>query len=339
MNTIKFDISNYLESKTFNIDNVTYKDKKVLSMNKAELTRLCKDFNFTTFLTTSFSQNKLNKGFKKYNHFKIGISLAPYEIFSKEFNINKWNKDILNYLKYNGLDKVIATICNDATTECKKNCVIWNSGNPAYINGKQNAMVNRKEFLFINRILFLAVYIRYIELYTSYCINNHYLLSIRKNIASDIAYEKIKIVYKNKVNTFSNIAYDLTQKTKMTNDNDIKDLKNYDYTKKVNRISSNKYKLVYSVNSFDNDKTLMAIKNKQSLAIIFNIGMNKELPKKYTVNNRVFKVIDADKNDYLGITNEQVIFGLRFKYKARDNKQTRLNKLNKAILNGFCRIA
>ena len=65
----------------------------------------------------------------------------------------------------------------------------------------------------------------------------------------------------------------------------------------------------------------------------------QELPKKYTVNNRVFKVIDADKNDYLGITNEQVIFGLRFKYKARDNKQTRLNKLNKAILNGFCRIA
>ena len=54
MNTIKFDISDYLESKTFNIDNVTYKGKKVLSMNKAELTRLCKDFNFTTFLTTPF---------------------------------------------------------------------------------------------------------------------------------------------------------------------------------------------------------------------------------------------------------------------------------------------
>ena len=78
MNTIKFDISNYLESKTFNIDNVMYKGKKVLSMNKAELTRLCKDFNFTTFLTTSFSQNKLNKGFNILHLLHLHLLIPLY---------------------------------------------------------------------------------------------------------------------------------------------------------------------------------------------------------------------------------------------------------------------
>ena len=106
----------------------------------------------------------------------------------------------------------------------------------------------------------------------------------------------------------------------MTNDNDIKDLKNYDYTKKVNRVSSNKYKLVYSVNSFDNDKTLMAIKNKQSLAIIFNIGINKELPKKYIVNNKTFKVIDADKSDVRFKDPRNIIAGLYAKGRARYDK-------------------
>jgi hypothetical protein len=36
---------------------------------------------------------------------------------------------------------------------------------------------------------------------------------------------------------------------------------------------------------------------------------------------------------------EQVIHGLRFKTNKLDNKEKRLAKMNKAILNGFVRIA
>lgn len=299
---------------TYNLDNVIYNNKKVLHMNKAELVRICKDYNFSSFLTLSQNQVKLKKNLKELNIFTIGMSLAPYSLGNK-------------------LD-----ICLNASLECKKNCVIWNSGNPAYIDAKQNAMIKRKDLLKDNPSLFLAIFLRYIELYTSYCISKNLLLSIRFNIASDIEYENINIVYKNNTNSFSNIADSLIQKTKMNKKLKFK-LSAYDYTKNFNRKDNPKYKIVYSVNDNDNTKIEKAIKNKLSLAMVFDTKRNKPLPKTYTINNKVFKVIDGDLHDYLPLQQKQVIIGLRFKYNAKDNKQKRENKLNKAILQGFVKIA
>jgi hypothetical protein len=118
------------------------------------------------------------------------------------------------------------------------------------------------------------------------------------------------------------------------------DLKPYDYTKDYNRIELDYYKLVYSVNSYDNDNTLKAINNGMSLAMVFDItNPNIPLPKTYKVNGIKLKVIDTDKIDYLPLIKEQVIHGLRFKTNRLDNKEKRLAKMNKAILNGFVRIA
>ena len=50
-------------------------------------------------------------------------------------------------------------------------------------------------------------------------------------------------------------------------------------------------------------------------------------------------MIDGDLHDYLPLQKEQVIFGLRWKVNRKDNIKTRIAKKNKAILNGFCRIA
>jgi hypothetical protein len=334
---IKLDINKYLTSKTFNLDNVTYNNIKVLHMNLNQLKNICKDFGFTIFLSESKSQTKLAKNLKELNMYSIGIAIAPYELI-KDFNNNDYHSDILDYLNYNGLDKIITTVCNNATTSCKKNCVIFYSGNPAYIDAKQKAMLNRKKLLLNNPMLFLAMYLRYIELKTIYCIKNNLLLSIRFNISSDIEYENIKIVYKNKVNTFSNIANNLIQKTKKTSDKDII-LKNYDYTKNFNRIANKYYKFVYSVSDNDINKTKIAINNGLSLAMVFDTKRNKDLPKTYKVNNKIFKVIDGDLHDYLPQHKEQCIIGLRFKYKAKDKKEKRLIELNKAILNGFVKIA
>ena len=334
---IKLDINKYLQSKTFNLDNITYNNIKVLHMNLNQLKNICKDYGFTTFLSESKSQAKLAKNLKELNMYSIGTAIAPYELI-KDFNNNDYHKDILNYLNYNGLDKIITTVCKNATVSCKKNCVIFYSGNPAYIDAKQKAMIKRKHLLLNNPMLFLAMYLRYIELKVNYCIKNNLLLSIRFNISSDIEYENINIVYKNKVNTFSNIANNLIQKTKIDNDKDII-LKNYDYTKNFNRIANKNYKFVYSVSDNDTNKTKIAIDNGLSLAMVFDTKKNKPLPKNYTVNNITFKVIDGDLHDYLPQHKEQCIIGLRFKYKAKDKKEKRLIELNKAILNGFVKIA
>ena len=334
---IKLDINKYLTSRTFNLDTITYNNIKVLNMNLNQLKNICKDYGFTIFLSESKSQAKLAKNLKELNMYSIGIAIAPYELI-KDFNNNNYHKDILDYLNYNGLDKIIVTVCNNATISCKTNCVIFYSGNPAYIDAKQKAMIKRKHLLLNNPMLFLAMYLRYIELKVNYCIKNNLLLSIRFNISSDIEYENIHVIYKNKVNTFSNIANDLIQKTKKTNDKDII-LKNYDYTKNFNRIANKNYKFVYSVSDNDINKTKIAINNGLSLAMVFDTKKNKPLPKNYTVNNITFKVIDGDLHDYLPQHKEQCIIGLRFKYKAKDKKDKRLIELNKAILNGFVKIA
>ena len=334
---IKLDINKYLTSKTFNLDNVTYNNIKVLDMNLNQLKNICKDYGFTTFLSESKSQTKLAKNLKELNMYSIGIAIAPYELI-KDFNNNDYHSDILDYLKYNGMDKIITTVCNNATISCKSNCVIFYSGNPAYIDAKQKAMLKRKKLLLNNPMLFLAMYIRYIQLKANYCLRNNLLLSIRFNISSDIEYENINIVYNNKVNTFSNIANEIIQQTKIDNDKDII-LKNYDYTKNFNRIANKDYKFVYSVSDNDTNKTKIAINNGLSLAMVFNTKRNKDLPKTYKVNNKIFKVIDGDLHDYLPQHKEQCIIGLRFKYKAKDKKEKRLIELNKAILNGFVKIA
>ena len=114
----------------------------------------------------------------------------------------------------------------------------------------------------------------------------------------------------------------------------------YDYTKDYTRKELEYYKLVYSVNGFDDSKTLQAINNGLSLAMVFNItNQNIPLPKKYKVNGITFDVIDTDKLDYLPFIKHQVIHGLRFKVNKKDNKDKRIAKMNKAILSGFVRIA
>ena len=67
--------------------------------------------------------------------------------------------------------------------------------------------------------------------------------------------------------------------------------------------------------------------------------INKPLPKTYKINGIDIKMVDGDLHDYLPLQNDQVIFGLRWKVNRKDNLKTRIAKKNKAILNGFCRIA
>ena len=347
---IKLDINKYLTSKTFNLDNVNYYDTKenryikVLSMNKAQLKRICNSYGFTSFLSTSNSQLKLSKNLKELNVHTIGMSFLPHSLFNKEFDNNKLSKDIINYLckslniPFNTImnEKIIIDLCNNASKDCRINCIsVTGKG---MFNCVYNARLKRKELLYNNPILFIAMYIRYALLELEYCLKHKRLLSNRFNILSDVIIENINVIYKGNEINIAKLLYNICQKS-ITKEIEF-DLMPYDYTKDYTRKELEYYKLVYSVNGFDDSKTLQAINNGLSLAMVFNItNQNIPLPKKYKVNGITFDVIDTDKIDYLPLITKQVIHGLRFKTNKLDNKDKRIAKMNKAILSGFVRIA
>ena len=344
MNTIKLDINEYLKDKTFNIDNITYKGIRVLDMNKNQLINICKDYNFTNLLTTSNQQLKLSKNKKELNIYTIGIMFLPFTLFNKEFDITKIDKDIIKFIcKKNNIPfnvianyKIVLDLCSNSTKDCRINCIKFTG--KGMFNNVEKARLHRKELLLNDIKLFFAMYIRYNELELIYCLKNKLLLTNRFNILSDINIESFNVIYKDKKVNFAKLLNNFS-KNSITNEIDF-NLIPYDYTKDYNRKELDFYKLVYSINGFDNDKTLIALKNKMSFAMVLDIeDINKPLPKTYKINGIDIKMIDGDLHDYLPLQKEQVIFGLRWKVNRKDNIKTRIAKKNKAILNGFCRIA
>ena len=313
------DFNKELTSNIYDLTNIFYKGIKVSNMNKAELTRAFKYYNFTNLL--SKNNPKLEKNKKELNLYSIGLSIAPH------------------VLNNNKTDNIIYNVCASSTQSCRKNCVIWQAGNPLYIPAKRKAMLNRKNMFTLNTDLFLACLLRSIELESIYSIKNKLVMTYRGNIASDIQYENIKILYNNKLTTMINVIDKFIQSTKLDNIDNI----SYDYTKHYNRKQNKNYHLAYSVTDKDINKSLTAIKNGLDLAIIFDTPKNKPLPKTYKIGNKVLKVFDGDKNDFIAenrkLLNESSIRGLRFKYKASHKKDMRIKSLNNAIKQGFVKHA
>ena len=300
------DINKMLSSEIYNLDDVTFNKIKISSANLAQLKSICKEYGFSSFLTESKNQVKLGKNYKELGLYTIGMSLSPYELGNHDF-----------------------TVCFNATSSCKANCVIQNAGNPAYLPNKQKAMLKRKALLADDPKLFLAMFMRYIELKSLYCIKNNLALSIRFNISSDINYENIRIVYHDIETSFSDMAYELIRKTDT-------DVIPYDYTKNHDRLQNKNYHLVYSVSDSDISKSISAIKNGLSLAMVFDVDRNKPLPDSYQIGDYTLPVIDGDEHDYLPAYKDKlVIHGLRFKFKASDNKAKRRQVIDKAMLSGF----
>jgi len=327
------DINDYLKNKIFNLDNNFILDKKtntkinILNANKRQLIDLNKTYNFSSLLTTNSS--KLEKSKKILNINTVGLSLSPHttnkiDELNLFINLNK----LINKQK-----NEIITLCGNSNKHCRINCVPFECGNPAYEKNKKNAMYNRKLFFLNDTQLFLSNFIRHLILYSDYCINNNLIMSVRPNISSDINYENIKVIYQNKLTTMDKIIFDIVNKT------DLKDFKPipYDYTKNYNRKQSSIYHKVYSYGTNDIEKSLQAINNGLSLAIVVNVARNKPLPKTIKIKDKILKAFDGDTIDYLPHWKRKKpnAILLRFKYRAKWNKQKREIELQKAINGGF----
>ena len=333
------DINNLLCNELHNLSNIQspVNNKLIIDCNLADIKKICQSYGFTTLLSESKSQTKLGKTEKELNILPYGLSLAPFTLNGvKEFSNN-----LKQLLKYD-ISNSLITLCSNSSVSCRNNCVIWNSGNPAYQDAKQNAMIKRVRFLLDNPLLFIACVLRLLELKKDYCFKNRYIMSYRGNIASDIKYENIRVNYSQYQNvSIADIFYKFIQET--TNK---AYMKPYDYTKHYDRIPTNNYHFIYSVHDLDDKKLSKAYNNGLSLAIVIDTPANKEKPKFMTldIDNKQITLpcVDGDKHDHLpthlkDVDNKQHIVLLSFKYKAVDKKETRIKKINNAILNGFVR--
>ena len=342
MQNLQLDINDYLKQTTFNIDNVYYNNIKVLDMNKTQLLNVCKNFNFSSFLTSDKSQVKLSKNKKELNINTIGISILPFSKLDNNYSIDNYSNSIQEYIlnkyKMNSLTdyKIIFDFCTNSTSDCRKNC-ISETGNPMFKNAKQKAQLNRKLMFLKNTELFIAVYIAYLNYAIKNCMNKKELLSNRYNILSDIIIENINLIYNNKKINLAKLIHNKIIETNIFNIDNIP-LKPYDYTKHYNRKELEYYKLVYSLSGFDNDKSLQAINNGLSVAMVYYNENKKPLPKTVKINNIELKTVNGDLNDYLPLHKKQVCVLLEYKYNRSDKKEIRQRKLNKAILNGFVRV-
>ena len=98
MQNLQLDINDYLKQTTFNIDNVYYNNIKVLDMNKTQLLNVCKNFNFSSFLTSDKSQVKLSKNKKELNINTIGISILPFSKLDNNYSIDNYSNSIQEYI-------------------------------------------------------------------------------------------------------------------------------------------------------------------------------------------------------------------------------------------------
>ena len=313
----KIDINTILQSQIWDISSKTFNGVRVLDMNLRQLEQICRLYGFTKFLTESKGQVKLAKTAKELGIYSIGISISPY-------TLGRLEDDLSN----------IIDVCTNATTSCKQSCVIQFGGNPAYLDGKQRAMLGRKRMLADDPTLFLAVALRYIELKSDKCIRDGIAMTCRLNISSDIIWEKVICHMGYWGTCFSNLVYHLCARTSNG------DIIPYDYTKHFDRHRDVHYHKVYSVTDHDVSKAETAIANGMPLAVVFDTPRNRDLPTEYTIGKFTLPVYDGDKHDYTPIHGRDThIVGLRFKHQAKHNKAQREAVLSKHILSGFVKMA
>lgn len=310
------DINTILQSQVWNIGNKEWHGKRVMQMNQRELTDICRSYGFTNFLTSSTSQQKLAKTQKKLGIEMHGVALAPHTL---------------------GPDDV--EMCSNATPSCRAGCVVWFGGNPAYTDAKQNAMLKRKAMLIDDPCLFLAVFMRYLNLKSDSCIRKGVLMSSRFNVSSDIKYERVIVQMDDVQTNFSNFAaYFIAKTGEHIDTNDLP--MPYDYTKHYDRRRDLNYHLVYSVTDNDTAKAEQAIENGLPLAIVVDTKRGKPLPTTVRIGKYTLPAVDGDEHDYLpehGREPHAVL--LRYKYNAKHKAAKRKAVLDSAILSGFCKIA
>ena len=197
-------------------------------------------------------------------------------------------------------------VCAKATQGCIAACLNTAGRGGMFKKGEttnviQKARIRKTELFFEDRVQFMALLVKYIELAIKQSVRMKLFPVVRLNGTSDIAWEKYEVVRDGL--TYSNIFAAFP------------DLEFYDYTKilgrKINHIEN--YSLTFSAADGNDADVAKAMQQGYNIATVF--GIKKTLPMPETYMGR--PVFNGDDSDLRFLDPHGVVVGLYAKGKAK----------------------
>jgi len=197
-------------------------------------------------------------------------------------------------------------VCAKATQGCIAACLNTAGRGGMFKKGEttnviQKARIRKTELFFEDRVQFMALLVKDIELAIKQSIRMKLFPVVRLNGTSDIAWEKYEVVRDG--TTYSNIFAAFP------------DLEFYDYTKilgrKINHIEN--YSLTFSAADGNDADVAKAMQQGYNIATVF--GIKKTLPMPETYMGR--PVFNGDDSDLRFLDPHGVVVGLYAKGKAK----------------------
>lgn len=196
--------------------------------------------------------------------------------------------------------------CAKATAGCKIACLNTSGRGGMFKKGEttnviQQARIRKTKMFFENRVEFMAMLVKDIELAIKQSAKVNLIPVFRLNGTSDIAWEKYPVI-RNGVE-FKNIFDAFKEQTF------------YDYTKIVGRKIQqyDNYSLTFSAADGNDLDVIRAMNSGMNVAVVFGIKKNSPMPEQY---NGV-PVFNGDESDLRFLDPKGVVVGLYAKGKAK----------------------
>jgi len=196
--------------------------------------------------------------------------------------------------------------CAKRTTGCTAACLNTAGRGGMFKKGEntnviQKARIRKTKMFFEDRITFMNLLVKDIELAIKQCIKKGLIPVFRMNGTSDLAFEKYEVLrkgqsYTNIFTAFPEVAF-------------------YDYTKilgrKIKNISN--YSLTFSAADGNDADVYRAISEGYNVATVFGLKKTEAMPKTYM--GRI--VFNGDESDLRFLDPKNVVVGLYAKGKAK----------------------
>jgi hypothetical protein len=242
--------------------------------NRSALNKIKKGFgySFQTLLSPPEANPKIKKN-SKVGVLTAGMHLSPSDSAGVHYG-ESWN------------------VCPKASDGCKAMC-LHTAGNPAYMEGKIRARLDRTRMFFLNRDLFAAILVNEITSLLRKATKAGMQCGIRLNATSDICWESFYIDHRLLMKMFPTVEF-------------------YDYTAIANRTTPSNYHLTFSLKENNMHEAMNELNRGSNVAVVFDTKRGQELPSTYLG----YDVINGDEHDFRPLDAKDSIVGLRAKGKA-----------------------
>lgn len=185
-------------------------------------------------------------------------------------------------------------VCPMASKGCAAACL--NTAGRGAFSTVQKSRIEKTRLFFQDRSRFMELLVREIRAFLRLAEVKGFIPVVRLNGTSDIRWETVSVEGRaNVMELFPSVQF-------------------YDYTKIANRKNvPDNYHLTFSLAEDNDDNAKVALSNGISVAAVFNVKNETQLPKKFFGR----PVVNGDESDLRFLDKRAVIVGLKAKGRAR----------------------